>query len=334
MMFHLQRNSDKIRGGVMRNILLAIFFLLSIPFISSSDVSSPVVFASKTEHPVIIDGVLDEPCWKDAVKIDHFLDIYDNSKLAYPQTYFQVVYDDGNIYFGITGMEPNIADVVKEPFPRDSWPKGTSIEIFLDTNSDRATYYQFATNLGGGIFDSYNKDTKWNGNWKIATRTYNDRWSMEIAVPFSNFGMGTPKDGMRWGLNVCRNREGGIQYSSSWAAVGGDFHNPGKFNTLVFGGFDRWIKAEMENYRDLKEETLSFLKQQKQKERRIEAKIRRMDILMRDVQGMKNRIKDKKDINQILPVYYRIQKIQALSQDIKDEILVIRKLKKIEEAQQ
>ncbi len=312
-----------------KSLLLSIPFFFSLPFVSFSEVSSPVVFASKIKQPVIIDGVLDEPFWKNALKIGNFLDIYDNSKLASPQTYFQVVYDEENVYFGITGMEPNIPEVIKEPFPRDSWPRGTSIEIFLDTNSDRATYYQFATNLGGGIFDSYNKDTKWNGNWKIATKVYSDRWTIEIAAPFSNFNIERVDTGMRWGLNICRNREGGLQYSSSWAPVGGDFHNPGKFNALIFGDFDDWMEAENVNYRKFRQEILSYLRQQKQKERKIEAKLRRMDVLMKKAQGIK--IKDKRDIRQILPVYTRMQTVQVLSRDIKDEMKAIKLLNKIKE---
>ncbi|MCM8762151.1 MAG: hypothetical protein NC929_02375 [Candidatus Omnitrophica bacterium] len=292
--------------------------------VSFYEVSSPVVFALKIKQRVVIDGILDEPFWKDSVKVGQFLDIYDNSKLAEPQTYFQVVYDDEKVYFGITGIEPKISEIIREPFLRDSWPRGTSIEIFLDTNSDRSTYYQFATNLGCGIFDSYNKDTKWDGNWEIATKIYSDRWTMEVAVPFSDFNIENVEKGMRWGLNICRNREGGIQYSSSWAAVGGDFHNPGKFNTLIFGDFDSWMEAEKSNYRNLKEETLTFFKKHKVEGKRIEARLKRIDGLMKKLEATK--VRNKKDIRQIIPVYKQMELIQRLSQDIKDEMKVIKLL--------
>ena len=72
---------------------------------------TPVVFTAKTEKPVIVDGVLDEPCWSKTLKINHFLNIYDNSRPASPQTSFQVVYDEQYIYFAITGQEPEIATV-------------------------------------------------------------------------------------------------------------------------------------------------------------------------------------------------------------------------------
>ena len=307
-----------------------LFFILPVIFLSVNilaEVNSPVVFAQKTGVPVVVDGMLDEPCWGKAVKITRFLDIYDNSRPASPQTYFQVVYDKSTLYFGITGDEPNMKEVIREAFPRDAWPRGTSIEIFLDTNSDRATYYQFATNLGGSVFDSYNTDTKWNGNWKVASKIFKDRWTIEVAVPFSDFGMESPATGSRWGLNLCRNREGGLQYSSSWAPVGGDFHNPGKFNTLVFGSAGDWMKKEVQDYRAFREKTLSFLQNQQPVEEKLEAKLRRSGSLMNRVERTK--ISDKTSIGRILPVYKQVQTINVLCQDIDDEIRVIKSLNRI-----
>lgn len=315
----------------VRNKKIFLFFFLMVEICSfgiGSEVSSPVVFALKVKQAVVIDGVLDEVCWSKSLKIDHFLDIYDNNKIASPQTFFQVVYDDIFIYFGITCLEPNITTVPRQPFERDSWPAGTSIEIFLDTTNSRTSYYQFATNPGAGIFDSYNRDTLWNGNWQIGTKVLNDRWTIEVAVPFSDFGIDSPDVGSVWGLNLCRNREGGVQYSSSWAPVGGDFHNPGKFNTLIFGGPGEWLKKEIESYRVLNQKFSLFLNDQPpDNENELKLKLGRTTVLMQDVS--KVRITDKTDINRILAVYEQVQKIKGMCQDISDEIKVIESLNRV-----
>lgn len=307
-------------------MLFLIGFLLAV---SRAEERSPVAFAHKTDKPVVIDGVLDEECWRQALKTGYFLEIYDNTKPSQPQTYFQVVYDDEKLYFGITGEEPDISRLVKKSYPRDAWPSGSSFEIFLDMNNDRETYYQFAANPAGSIYDARRNDASWDGRWEVAVNVGSDRWTIEAAVPFADFGTGVPPAGDIWGLNICRNREGELKYSSTWAPVGGDFHNPGKFNTLVFGSFKDWLEKETRNYQKSRNEFLLFLNSIQPGDERLEAKARKSDQAMEMIS--RRRMPADAKINDIIPVYHEVISVKVLCHDLSDEIKVMKALNQLKE---
>lgn len=212
----------------------------------------PFAIVKYTENPPVVDGVLDEDCWKQAMEFGDFVKGDDNAQPADPQTSFKVVYDQECIYFGIRAREPDLAGVVIKPVKRDVWPTGDSIEIFLDPLGDQHTYYQLVSNLAGDQYDGYQKDKLWDGDWETAVRFGKDSWAMEIAVPFTTLNVSVPGSGDAWGGNVCRNGKG---YYCTWAEVGNGFHNPAKYNTLIFDAFQNWwdksllsLKAQSEMF--------------------------------------------------------------------------------------
>jgi len=207
---------------------------------STASAVNTIAFAVPTDKPVIVDGKLNEPCWRAAMRCGPFWKIYQQQTVCDPRTLFQVAYDAHHVYFAIEAAEPVADKCTGEKTPRDAWPRPPSIEFFLDTNLDRCTYYQLAASTGGGIYDSRDSDPKWNIDWKVASRIGHKRWTMEVAIPFAHLAGGVPEPGMIWGLNVCRNRPGDMTLASTWARVGSRFHSPGRFNTLVFGTVADW----------------------------------------------------------------------------------------------
>jgi len=215
---------------------------------SGKAASVPVAFALPAKPPPKIDGRLDDACWRKAARYGPFVMRNDVNRVCEPRTFFQAACDDEHVYLAIIAVEPNrgnLKDLKQKPGARDSWPHVNCIGLFLDTHCDRSSYHQLATNLAGTRFDSYEKDPAWNGTWRVASQATGKGWTMEIAIAFAGLFGGRPEPGTRWGVNVCRNRPGGLDYSGTWAPTGIYFHSPGKFNTLVLGTVAQWWDQQM-----------------------------------------------------------------------------------------
>ncbi len=283
----------------------------------------PLSFALETEKPVVIDGVLNEEGWRKAPKVGSFVKIYDNTKEAQPQTFFRVVYDKERLYFGIRAEEPDTSRLILKETTRDMFPGGvSSMEIFLDANSDADTYYQLAANLLGNRYDGYMDDKKWNTDWQVAVKIDKNSWTMEIGILFKDLGVSMPKKGSAWGLNVTRNREGGQSGSSSWAEVGGNFHNPGKFNTLIFGNPLDWWEKEVT---DCKKESLRLhqtLNKFEPREETLEQKLKAVDQLMQELSLQRKNLSSG-NIADFFPLYSRMQRLKEKYQGIAKEVEVV-----------
>ncbi len=301
---------------------------------ASAQQHSPVAFAFRAEQPVVVDGVLAERFWRRAVPLDSFVRIYDNTSLAEVQTTFKVVYNARMLYFGIEADEPNVSKLVIRKTGHDAWPPGSSVELFLDPNRDRHSYYQLAANLAGSRYDGYMKDRKgWNADWQVVARVGKRGWTMEIGIPFSAFGLSAPERGSAWGLNVCRNREGGLQNSSSWARVGGDFANPGKFNTLLFGNALDYIKRELAYGNRISDEVHQYLATAKMLEPALQRKLEHADKLG---EALSRAVKNlpRQDIAAFLPVYDQAQNVRRSYGAIAEEFEVLKALEEVDKTKE
>jgi len=240
--------------------LLLSIGLIGVPVRSVAAAPSIFAFACPAEDAIAVDGQATESVWQRAMPMTDLAAYIDNSRSADVQTIFKIAYDTTNLYIAVLADEPAMDTVIVEEADHDTWPPGSKIEVFLDPQRDRYTYYQLAANLAGTRYDSYRKDKDaWNPDWKAATRLGDKGWTMEMVIPLKDFCDAQPREGSVWGLNLCRNREGGLQNSSTWARVGYDFHNPGKFNSLIFGGPQDFIDSELAHGKWVSETTTQNL---------------------------------------------------------------------------
>ena len=101
-----------------RNLLLSLFILLLVlaPAAASSQDKSSIDYetarlerrlvAERCSAPISIDGVLDEPAWQSAPVANHF--IQNNPREGEPATYdteVRILYDDENLYIGVTAYD-------------------------------------------------------------------------------------------------------------------------------------------------------------------------------------------------------------------------------------
>ncbi len=196
-----------------------------------------ILACAAADRPPTIDGALDDPCWASAGRIDDFVE-HTRVPGTTATTTVLACADRDALYFGFECTEPTTDALIAHATERDGrlW-EDDSVELFLDTNRDRQTYYQIIVNSRGVIFD---QDTGapglagpgWDGPVTAAARVLPDRWTAEVKLEFAGLRL-AEAEGQVWGANFARSsfREGRSLYV--WAPVGSNFGEPGRFGEIV-----------------------------------------------------------------------------------------------------
>ncbi len=166
----------------------------------------PTIYVKKAATAPKIDGNLDDEIWRrapDAKECDFM-----NSRLdSIPsvRTEGWVAYDEAYYYVAMrcqhSGREINEAGVGERD--GDVY-RNDCVAVMLDTNRDRRSYYHFAVNPEGVLFDSYICDRGFNSGALVATGKNKDFWTMELAVPWSDMMVSPPFEKVRMGFLLAR----------------------------------------------------------------------------------------------------------------------------------
>ena len=161
---------------------------------------SPSVFPSRKTAGIVLDGSLDDADWKNAVAVNTF--IAATGCKPQKETVVKVLHDDKFIYVGITAFTTDI----KEGFTyceklkkRDAsvW-NDDSCEIILGKKSAGGykVFNWYGISTAGVLFDAQrghgmNTDHKFSSAIRYKIKKYPSYYTMEIAVPASDFGQNT-----------------------------------------------------------------------------------------------------------------------------------------------
>ncbi len=196
--------------------------------------------AIRTTQTIRIDGVLDEDIWTRAEKTTPFFRIQPvDTGYALAQTEVMVVYDDDNIYMGITNFDPTPGKRPVESYRRD-WSFNNNDNFFaaMDTYNDQTNGFAFGVNAVGAQWDGMQANggvvaLEWDGKWYSAVQNYEDRWTVEYKIPFQTIRY---EEGVtEWGINFSR-LDLKTNEKSSWAPVPRQFASA----TLAFTGTLVW----------------------------------------------------------------------------------------------
>lgn len=202
--------------------LAGLLAVMVVPACMTAGADEPVVDATKVRTITaarvqalpVIDGKLDDACWKKAQAVTNFLSI-DSDRLASYQTIGYICYDDSHIYIAMKcllpkGVRPAVEEGSPLKKPHDKYCFGDDIvEIMIDPGRTLIDYYQLVVSAYGSTFDALRRyggaqvDVNWNGDWLSAAHIGDGYWSMEMAVPFHSLGI-TTSIGSSWGINLCR----------------------------------------------------------------------------------------------------------------------------------
>jgi len=191
-----------------------------------------VIYCKFTRTSPIIDGRLDDLCWREATKISNF--VLSDQSLAKEQTIAYLVHDGNNLYVAFQCFDSQINRLKAKTTDRDNYLifADDCVEVFLDTNNDRKDYYHFTTNPIGTRHDEEcnlaDKNVKWNPQWLVKTSVGEKCWFVEMAIPFKEL----KPEGDIWGLNLTREYPNTSEWSA-WSCTYGGFHNPEKFGEVI-----------------------------------------------------------------------------------------------------
>jgi hypothetical protein len=212
-----------------------LIIILIAPQICFANDSVPELLCRKTYNPPLIDGILNDPCWREAHGVTNFLQL-NGQGLTREQTYAYVLYDNHNLYVAFICMESRMDLIKLNNFNRDGfiW-EDDCVEVFMDTKHDHRKYFHIITNSAGIRYDEIGRicPWSWDGNWQVAVAKYDDRWTVEIAIPFSSMNLATPMPGEVWGFNLNR-QERRLTDISGWSPTWFWFHEPEHFGHLIF----------------------------------------------------------------------------------------------------
>lgn len=187
----------------------------------------------KAEGTVKIDGKLNEPLWKTATLLSDFQPPQADGKARF-QTETRIAYDSQSLYLSFICHEPELSGLLTNVTRRDGdvWDDD-SVEIFLDTNLDRKTYYQFVINANAVIYDGVGRDGTWNGQCMAKASRGTDAWILEVGIPWKTMGMDAPEPGTRIGFEVTRSRAQAPSELTQWAPTFTGNHAPDRFGTII-----------------------------------------------------------------------------------------------------
>ena len=201
----------------------------------------------RVTKPPRLDGRLNDPCWRDA-PVTGGLRLKAGSRhgAAFPKkTLLQAAYDDAYLYLAFQAFDPDMPSLLAKYTERDDkyW-LDDDIEIMIDPNYDRLSFYQFLFNAAEGKGDYVcwfqgfrtTAEASYNPDWRLKTRKYPDRWVAELALPFRIFGLDGVRPGDRWGFNFCRieNPSGML---GNWTPAT-NHRDPRLFGDMIFGRSD------------------------------------------------------------------------------------------------
>ncbi len=181
--------------------------------------------ATRASGPIVTDGRLDEAAWREAPVASQFLQ--NDPREGEPATFdtqVRVLYDDENLYIGVTALDDDPQAIVVNDLTRDFNSRaGDAFGVALDTFHDGRNGFMFITNPAGAKFDAqfvnegreFNSD--WDGVWHVASRVTDSGWVSEIVIPFKTLRFGDASS-QTWGINFLR-RNRRLNQDSFWSPI-------------------------------------------------------------------------------------------------------------------
>ncbi len=167
--------------------------------------------AVMADQPPILDGVLDDACWRRAPANGDFSPSFDATNASRRDTAFRVACDATWLYLGAECRNPDwpalAPIVVHHAWTQKRAYAEEALEFFVDPGSGGKPYFHFilyAANARDQRRVSGRSDQYVDIPWRSATRTHRGGWDAEAAIPLCL--LAPFRRGGELRLNVARNR--------------------------------------------------------------------------------------------------------------------------------
>lgn len=160
----------------------------------------------------IIDGVLDDACWRNADWKGDFIQLGPSpGEPARARTRVAVAFDEKSLFVAFRCFNPTGSSANSKIIRRDGdMDQDNAVTLYLDTFLTRRDCYYFSTNslgtqIDGRIGEDGNaNDKSWDCTWRVKSLEDSLGWTAEMAIPVSEIRFPEGKDRI-WGINFRRN---------------------------------------------------------------------------------------------------------------------------------
>ncbi len=219
----------------------------------------PVVRCHRVDAPPVLDGVLSDVCWQDAMEIrlmpddgsdagqpDQFIEtqgftadsqaVTDEAGGDEPRPLVMLACDAKYLYFAASvprsAAQPNDAPAYPGRTHDADLAGYDQISLLLDVDRDYATYYRFDVDSRAQTREACWVDQKWDPTWYVACDSDPRRWTVEAAIPMQAIVPAPPGKGQTWAAGVVRTMPAeGVQ---SWTHPTGSVPRPVTFGLVRF----------------------------------------------------------------------------------------------------
>jgi hypothetical protein len=176
------------------------------------------IHITRAAGPIEVDGSLDDPGWRGAVRIDTFYETNPGDSVPPKvKTVAWLTYDDHFFYAAFELSDPDPKGIRAPYGDHDDVPSYTDYAgVILDTRNDGKTAAMFLANPHGIQYDAISSDVSGEDNspdfyWDSAARIGPDGWRLEIRIPLSTLRY-DKADPQTWGILLYRNRPRDFRY--------------------------------------------------------------------------------------------------------------------------
>lgn len=242
------------------SVLIVVLMVVPLNLLGCVKAKGPGVVSAlyrveKTSAAPVIDGVLEDGCWKNVPAMEFVL--AENSGKPKQPTSLRMIHDAVNLYLAFECQDLDAAsDVTVFDGPVE---EQDCVVLLIDAGCDSTGYFMIAVAPTGAVHDAYILNggngavvktlSCWNcGKLRASVSVYGggakpgteDRfWTVEMAVPFSELVTAPripPGRGDAWRMNFCRvERAGGSELSAASPTGAPEMHRPHAFANISFG---------------------------------------------------------------------------------------------------
>jgi hypothetical protein len=162
---------------------------------------------TRTDSAPIIDGLLDDAAWKDAVIVDDLHQIKPREYAAPSErTEFLLLFDEDAIYIGVRAFDSEPDQITARVLRQGEGLRGEDrARVLLSPFNDKRSGYSFLINANSvrldGIYKDGDFDREWNGIWQAESSIGDDGWTTELRIPFKTLSFNSDED---WAINLSR----------------------------------------------------------------------------------------------------------------------------------
>ena len=196
--------------------LFTLFVMAALPMALRAELRElSFMTAMPAKSPLVIDGALSEDAWRSGVANKNYYKYIDPKGTRHTDfdTRCTILFDEKGLYTGVVNYQSDTAALRRQSVRNndtDMWLDDCA-ELYYDPVANGVSYYKFVVNANGKNDSSWRMDAaNYHKDWRAkgvvsAAKVFDDRWELEIFIPWEAFGVkSTPDAGSFWLFNHSR----------------------------------------------------------------------------------------------------------------------------------